>query len=138
MADNIYDFDALIASSTRFVTDDGSGNDTIVLSEIRTISQASIDNGNYAVRIFLTDTTGTEGRAYCELTQTDPLVYQTVTIYGVIENIFGAGGREFYSGNASRNYIQGDSFEEAGGDDHISGWAGNDTRGRSGGQRPHL
>ena len=108
MTDSVYDFDALIATGTRFVTDDGSGNDWITLQTIRTISQAAIDAGNYAVRIFLTSTTYQEGYAYGEVMQTDPLQYISVQFTGRIENIQGANGRELYSGNNAANIIYGD------------------------------
>jgi hypothetical protein len=86
MADNVYDFDALVAAGTRYVTDDGTGQDWITLQTVRTISQAAINTGNYAVRIFLTTTTFQEGYAYAEWMQTDPfLVYTPVRFTGVIE-----------------------------------------------------
>lgn len=127
MADNVYDFDALVAAGTRFVTDDGTGQDWITLQTVRTISQAAINTGNYAVRVFLTSTTFQEGRAYAEWMQTDPfLVYTLVQFTGVIENIQGANGREAYSGNGSANIIYGDWGDAPGGDDHIAGLGGDD------------
>lgn len=127
MTDSVYDFDALIAGGTRYVTEDGTGTDWITLQTIRTINQTAIDGGNYAVRIFLTTTTYQEGYAYGEVMQTDPVQYIWVQFTGRIENIQGANGRELYSGNSSANIIYGDWGDAAGGDDVISGLGGNDT-----------
>lgn len=127
MADNSYILEDLIAAGTRFVTDDGTGIDRILVRDLHEISLQAIANGNWAVRVFLTSTTGIEGQSYAEIMQTDPLLYQSVTFTGVIENIHGGAGRELLSGNGLANLIEGDPTSAAGGDDSISGLGGNDT-----------
>lgn len=127
MADSYYDIDVLIGLGTRFVTDDGSGIDTIAISLEHTISQAAIDAGGYAVRIFLGWPSGSNSGAYAEVMHTDPLVYDTITFTGIYENILGFSGREQLVGNGYGNFIQGDPLDVAGMHDAISGGGGNDT-----------
>lgn len=127
MADSYYDIDVLIGLGTRFVTDDGSGIDTIAISIEHTISQAAIDAGSYAVRIFLGWPYGSNSGAYAEVMHTNPLVYDTINFTGIYENILGFSGREQLVGNGYANFIQGDPLDVAGMQDAIDGGGGNDT-----------
>lgn len=127
MADSYYDIDVLIGLGTRFVTDDGSGIDTIAISIEHTISQAAIDAGSYAVKIFLGWPYGSNSGAYAEVMHTDPLIYDTISFTGIYENILGFSGREQLVGNGYANFIQGDPLDVAGMQDAIDGGGGNDT-----------
>ena len=127
MADSYYDIDVLIGLGTRFVTDDGTGIDTIAISIEHSISQAAIDAGNYAVRIFLGWPFGSNSGAYAEVMHTDPLLYDTISFTGIYENILGFSGREQLVGNGYANFIQGDPLDVAGMHDAIDGGGGNDT-----------
>lgn len=127
MADSYYDIDVLIGLGTRFVTDDGTGIDTIAISIEHSISQAAIDGGSYAVKIFLGWPFGSNSGAYAEVMHTDPLIYDTINFTGIYENILGFSGREQLVGNGYANFIQGDPLDVAGMQDAIDGGGGNDT-----------
>ena len=129
MADNFYDFEAIIAAGTLVVNDDGSGTDSIVINAVHTISAGAIALGNYAVTIFLSaPLPGNPANAYSLLMVTEPgLLYQSFTVTGTVENIYGSAGRESFSGNAVGNLIQGDPLDVAGEHDLMGGLGGNDT-----------
>ena len=133
MADNYYFLEQLLAANNRFPVDDGFGIDWIVIEQIHVIDNASIQLGNFAVRVFLTWPYGIEGAAMAEIKHTNPLQYENVYFTGSIENIMGSGSVEYFSGNAQRNFLQGDPLEEAGADDWLNGMGGRDTLVGSGG-----
>ena len=126
MADDIYVFETLKAAGASTVTDDGSGSDWII-----------IDGGYFGGNLY--DTWGSRtylgqinsntpgDGAWIETTQFSPLLYKSLTVFGVIENARGGAGNDLLVGNDGANILQGDPFDVAGATDHLSGLGGNDT-----------
>lgn len=129
MVDNTYVAEDYFASGTQTVYDDGIGTDWVIISG--TYTTTGIGIGYYGCRVHLDWVTyyeppAADQRVFIEAI-TYPLLYQTLRIYGTIENVMGGGGVEELVGDGYANILQGDPTDVAGMRDYIWGGGGNDT-----------
>lgn len=122
MADNVYVFETYNGAGISSVTDDGSGNDWAVIS-------GTYFAYGYGARIFLDNDLSDAAvtAAWFEIKIELPLLYKSLTVYGVIENAIGGPGTDGIWGNALDNILQGDPSDGPGANDDLFGLDGNDT-----------
>lgn len=122
MANNAYIFEHYDSLGIRSLTDDGSGEDWMV------ISGHYLPGYGFGGRIFLNYIPNQPGAtgAWMEVKTENPLRYRSLTVYGEIEHAIGGSGTDGIWGSDKGNILQGDPTETSGSDDSILGFGGDD------------
>ena len=122
MADNIYYLEDYINAGIQQVTDDGSGNDWIIIT-----GTYPMQFGYWGASVYMSGTAPLSSTVYYRTYPGGTPTLNGVTFYGQIENAQGGGGDESFTGGAIANMIVGDPDGVAGGNDALHGGAGADT-----------
>ncbi|MEO8240792.1 MAG: calcium-binding protein [bacterium] len=124
MADNYYIYEDIVALGMSTFSDDGTGNDWLVLSGdyggTRSNPGAFLILSNFKY----SNHPGPTDFAYAFSL---PSSLAGVLIYGGIENAMGGAGAEVIFGSDLANILQGDPDDVAGGADALNGFDGDDT-----------
>ena len=124
MADNFYIYEDIVALGNTTFTDDGSGNDWLVLSGDYGGTQGN--PGAFLILSYFKYSTK-PGPTDFAFAFSLPQGLATVKIYGGIENAMGGAGSEVIFGSDRANVLQGDPDDVPGGGEVLNGFGGDDT-----------